>query len=135
MEIVSRFNVDEVVCAILRSRNQIKTACPICEGKGKILIANHSYACPECHGRKVLSSYTDETWGIKAIGRIANVRLSIDKDGTKEEYMLYSTGYPSGTVWGVSQLFATAKEAAQECERRNNQAHAEVDTQTCAEEH
>ena len=128
MKIETKYNFKDTVYLVSGRIQRIKvpTNCPICNDRGKIIVKEKEYTCPECRGYTYhteegdIEYYVHERQG--KVGRITaeyyDEKYSKHNE-SKITYMLDITGVGSGTIWDENDLWFTIEEAQAECDRRN----------------
>ncbi|MCK9544590.1 MAG: hypothetical protein M0R03_21425 [Novosphingobium sp.] len=127
MKIETKFNLDDIVYSLTKSKNRIKKTCVLCKGSGEVTIENTNriISCPDCYGHGYHVEDAGEMWIIhsKSGGKIGKVEVELYSEEYEREnkvkYMIDSTGVGSGTVWYEENIFKTKKEAQKECDKRN----------------
>lgn len=141
MNFESKYNFGDRVYAITNKQRKDVRNCKFCDGKGIINGANNEQRdCPECYGKQIEHYWINEGWRLAGQLTIGEVRFCTrweqpgcdpysifsnygPQEGyTKEEYMCLETGIGSGSVYDVSRLFASKKEAQKECHKRNEES-------------
>jgi hypothetical protein len=131
MNIETKYNFGDFVVPIWVRREKIKvpTNCPACNDKGKVVLNDKEYTCPECRGYTYHTEDGDIEWYVieDSVGYIGKIDIEfydnqyIELENRKSEivYMLDSTGVGSGTMWREDCLLTSIEEAQKECNRRN----------------
>jgi len=129
MIIEPKFELEQEVYPISQSSTYDWIECPTCQGKGNVIIqgSNEEMYCPKCYGKKGHSEYRAKEWVVNYdfASKIGKIDFEIyapryEKDHeTQRRYMLRASGVGSGTLWDEDNLFASAEEAKEECNKRN----------------
>ena len=137
MQLTTKYSINDR--CFLISREPVKTwiACPACEGKGTVTLANGERSCPDCYGRYGHWEHGKDAWQVipdpLTIGEVRAFARNLEPsppfenigyykvgaDSFRVEYMCYETGIGSGTIYYEEMLWPDAISAAQECERLN----------------
>lgn len=146
MKIETKFSLGQMVWPIMSWTRHDTVPCETCGGRGSFEVlpgkfslcpdaTYHGYG-PRCDGGRKHRQWRTE-WAVELPSEVGMVRVELRAPkhrrtetpydhstvGVDEEtYMLESTGVGTGSVWGVSKLFASQEEAQAECDRRNANA-------------
>jgi hypothetical protein len=124
MVIETKFKLGQKVFGINKCGENKYAKCKACNGAGGVYVNDSYFECTSCYGRGSNFKWIPEEWKVTVNGsKIGRIDTEFyhpkEKRENKITYMLYETGVGSGTLWDESQIFATFKEAAKECERKN----------------
>lgn len=136
MELVTRFDLGQVVYAVRHVSAPVWVPCGFCGASGRVTGANgESRSCPECYGRRGEQEWLPTAWRVAESLTLARVRLEVTASpgllgegtfdnfmalsGREELYMAVESGVGSGTLWQAEDLFASVDEAEAACEVRN----------------
>lgn len=112
-----KFDIGQEVYVLKEKEKSHKIPCPICEGKGKVIIKNKSFDCPQCSGRKFTYQWFHYGWTIVKV-RITDVELFFDGNNKKcvQYYWLGASTFNDTTD---NCIFLSKKEAQMEANKRN----------------
>ncbi len=126
MNIVTKFDLKQLVYAIANEHKLVWRPCPSCNETGQLCGADGiALHCPRCGGHKGKWENLPTQWRLSGRGPILTIVLiegKVTDNGTEIQYMAQETGCPAGTMWDQENLFATIEEARAECDRRNTEA-------------
>lgn len=151
--LTTKFSFGDQVWRVYPTTEAIKLPCRFCRGRGFLAVEganeeSRSVKCPECG---VNATVTLGSWPEWRVGdgplQIGMIELRIiDRTGGdnghhadnmnparaaesayEENYMAWSTGVGSGTLYHVEDLFASREEASEEAEQRTERARAGED--------
>lgn len=118
MRIDTAYDLGQVVWGVSRLTAQRRPLCPLCDGSGRVTLANHegrTATCPDCHGRR----YDQDDTHMAAQERATITRLTLGQvrwSSTEgASYMAEETGVGSGTNWYEDRLYGTEREALDAC--------------------
>lgn len=137
----TKFDLGQVVFRIGRAQEEaVRIPCRFCRGRRTIRVespAGTDYefvSCPRCQGQGELGLARIPLFAFIGEALIGKISLEIcdptvpgwngglfatDGKTREERYMIDSTGFPSGTVYRDTEMFASRVEADREVERRN----------------
>ena len=113
MEIRTKFNIGDKVWVI--DSRKVEDICPICEGKGYVIIKNENFRCPKCNAYRKINERNE--YFIEGQIKITDIRVwclyepeirYFDDKYSKEGIMVFE-----------KNCFATEAEAQAECDKRN----------------
>ncbi len=139
MNIESKFNLNDKVYPVERSRKTEREKCMKCDGLRGTKWPDGSWErCGSCYGNGYIDKLSGVLWLVGDILTIGQIQIkieSIKKTGIfdnigeydadnvliEEKVMCYETGIGSGTVHPMDKMFATQDEAQNECNRLNEE--------------
>lgn len=148
MEIVTRFDLGQIVWRVGRKRRVATDRCHACEGEGTFTIARldggtQKSFCEPCRGSGKVNKVWYDLYEVYDETRIGQVTVQLRSDAhrsymhdpkVEESYMVEATGVGSGTVyplrdgqWSHTQLFGSEEEALAFCATENGPILAEVE--------
>lgn len=110
MEIVTDYDIGDIVWAGEFVKEAGKEACSVCGGAGHIYFKGYKMMCPvhHCSGGSVYNA--EGSWKLKERSlQIGEVQVKVGKTDSEIRYMCEETGVGSGTLWPEAQLFPSAK--------------------------
>lgn len=134
MLIETQFDLGQTVYRIGVSNSRVSLPCKFCRGQRNIRVDSPSgqgyefVPCPICKGQGKVTIGSIPKFERIGEGQIGSIEVRLidpnvegyngfNRDEREERYMLSSSGFPSGSVF--VELFGTAQEAQDECDRRN----------------
>ncbi len=122
MKLESKFGLGDTVWFVHRDTKKYKEKCKTCDGGGRLNGMDDSILnCPLCFGKGFKWAWTPYAYRLSAPLTIGQVRVSVDRKRTLEEYMCEQTGIDSGTLYKVKDLFLTQEEGQDECDKLNKE--------------
>jgi hypothetical protein len=129
MMIETKFNFNQKVYKIGHIYKENVTKCPTCKGTNKVeLTTGRLLDCPDCFDGFYRKRLPVE-WRISLSGKVDKIGVEFyspkySKDNSSRiYYMLDVSGVGSGTLHYEDTLFASEKEAEEECIKLNNLKH------------
>lgn len=134
MNISTKFDIDDKVWKIVRSRPKVWEQCQFCggstslidtlynEGTGVTGLDGTTKKCPDCYGRGGAHKYLELEWYVldDSPYTVGQIQMQLGHN-PKETYMCHETGVGSGAVYRAEDLFATREQAEAECATRNQE--------------
>lgn len=126
MNFETKFNLDETVFYISKFSKRIGITCKTCHGKGKVIIEELAFDCPNCFGDKIKMEYQDIKWTVSSSKRIKKISIKkysseFSEKNLYEDSSFYTLDSISGPCVPESEIFYTDEEAQAECDKRNKE--------------
>jgi hypothetical protein len=114
IEVNTKFEVGDVVYAVIEDWILAKIDCPVCKGKYLRTIAGDKFKCINCYHGKISGSYIDTFLVSK--DTIVGLDIHMEQDIVTISYRVREAGAPTNSELlysgeDVDNLFATRKQA------------------------
>lgn len=129
MIIETKFNHGQRVQAIVYSTEQYNESCSFCDGLGHFFHKDEKIDCSKCWGNGFILKQKNKKWYVPTVDSdyfnfvIQKIGAELYNPNNKKvsgnRSWIYYMSDSSGTMFAEKDLFASIKEAQEECDRRN----------------